>query len=471
MRTAVESLQMPGQAKPDPRKAIRDPIHGLIPRYTDEIRIMDTRVFQRLRGIRQLAMAHLVYPGALHTRFDHSIGTMHVAARICQRLREFKYMNEQETKTVRLAALLHDIGHGPFSHVSEFLLDRHYDKDKIGTLPERERIHEKITVEIIARNKEIWDVLNSKTRKDIVKLLSDRGQRDFRSDIVSGPLDADKMDYLKRDSHFAGVEYGRYDLEKIVDSCRVERRGSESYLAFDHEGVYALEQLVMGKYHMAQQVYFHRVRSITDAMLVRGLTIAIQNDDSIASRLFTYDGSDAFLEAYLSFDDEHLLRALRQSGDPKVQEIFSRLADRCLFKQVCHLPLEEIPDALDRDRLSKLNPETDEARELERQIGKELNVDPDFVIINRWSVRNPTYRPPGYEIKPEEILILDRHGTARKANEFPDLIFALNTTAASRQAIDVYAPRDAWNYPEAMAEAERAHCEEAVKRLIISHAS
>ncbi|MDP2949728.1 MAG: HD domain-containing protein, partial [Chloroflexota bacterium] len=102
---------------------------------------MNTRVFQRLRRIRQLAMAHLVYPGALHTRFEHSVGTMHVAGRICERLSEFKYINQQDTKAVRLAALLHDIGHGPFSHVSEFLLDRDYDRDKIQALPDRERIH------------------------------------------------------------------------------------------------------------------------------------------------------------------------------------------------------------------------------------------------------------------------------------------------------------------------------------------
>ncbi|MGA9350839.1 MAG: HD domain-containing protein, partial [Anaerolineae bacterium] len=133
---------------------------------------MDTRVFQRLRGIRQLAMAHLLYPGALHTRFDHSVGTMHVAGRICERLRESKYISQQETRAVRLAALLHDIGHGPFSHVSEFLLDRHYDKDKMGILPERERIHEKITLQIIQQNKEIRGVLTPKMRTDIVNLLS-----------------------------------------------------------------------------------------------------------------------------------------------------------------------------------------------------------------------------------------------------------------------------------------------------------
>jgi hypothetical protein len=462
---------MAGQAKPDPRKAIRDPIHGLIRRYPDEIRIMDTRVFQRLRGIRQLAMAHLLYPGTLHTRFDHSVGTMHVASRICGRLKEFGAIDQRGTRIVRLAALLHDIGHGPFSHVSEFLLDRHYDRDKVGDLGEAAKIHEKITLQIIRQNQEIGHVLTPKTRTAIVDLLSDTGQRDFRRDVVSGPLDADKMDYLKRDSYFAGVEYGRYDLEKIVDACRVHQRGSESFLAFDHEGVYALEQLVMAKYHMEQQVYFHRVRSITDAMLVRGLTLAIRNDDDTACRLFKYDGSAAFLDTYLSFDDEELLQALRKSTDTKARAIFSRLTDRRLFKQVCDLPLGAVRDALTRSSLSRLNAESPETRCLEEHIGEKLGADPDFVIVTRWSVKNPTYRAAGFGIEPGEIIILDRHGTPMAIGDFQDLIFYLNKTAASSESIHVYAPRDEWSDPRRTSGAQRSQCEETVKELILSHSN
>jgi HD superfamily phosphohydrolase len=462
---------MSAQAKPDPRKAIRDPIHGLIPRYSDEIRIMDTRVFQRLRGIRQLAMAHLVYPGAVHTRFDHSLGTMHVAGKICERLSEFKYINPQETKAVRLAALLHDIGHGPFSHVSELLLDRHYDKDKVGILPERERIHEKITLQIIQQNKEIQDILSPKMRADIVALLSDTGERDFKRDIVSGPVDADKMDYLRRDSYFAGVEYGRFDLEKIVDVCRVAPYRSESYLVLDHEGVYAVEQFVMAKYHMGQQVYFHRVRSITDAMLVRGVTMAINAGDELACRVFRYDGSQAFLDAYLSVDDEEILQALRQSADAKVRELFSRLGERRLFKQVCELPPETVDHALARGSLLKLDAQTPAARALEERIGEKLGVDPDFVIVTKWSVRNPTYRPAGYQIEPGDIMILDKNNTVRKIDEFPGLIFSFNKDAASLDRIHVYAPMDEWNQPGGGTDQERGHCEQAVRQILISNAS
>jgi HD superfamily phosphohydrolase len=207
----------------DIRKAIRDPVHGLIPRSPKEIGLMNTAVFQRLRRIRQLAMAHLVYPGALHTRFDHSVGTMHVAARICERLRDFDAINDSETRIVRLAALLHDIGHGPFSHVTEYLLNGHYDRNALGDLGSQDKIHEGITAQIVAGNAEIASVLSEEEREAVVELLKDPPKRDFKHDIISSSLDADKMDYLLRDSHFAGVQYGRFDLEKIIDACRVHR--------------------------------------------------------------------------------------------------------------------------------------------------------------------------------------------------------------------------------------------------------
>src|SRR4030042_5464564 len=155
----------------DIRNAIRHPVHGLIPRDSQEIRLMNTGVFQRLRRIRQLAVAHLVYPGALHTRFEHCVGTMYVAGKICDRLREFRQISEAETRIVRVAALLHDIGHGPFSHVSEYLLDRHYDREALGDLGSRGKIHERITVQLIDRNPEIATVLSEEERQAVAELL------------------------------------------------------------------------------------------------------------------------------------------------------------------------------------------------------------------------------------------------------------------------------------------------------------
>lgn len=434
---------------------------------------MDTAVFQRLRGIRQLAMAHLVYPGAFHTRFDHSLGTMHVASRICDRLMEFHKIDEDGRRIVRVAALLHDIGHGPFSHVTEYLLDRHYDRKALGELGSRGKIHESLTVQIIDENPEIASILPTEERQAVLGLLGESKRRDFKRDIISSSLDADKMDYLLRDSYFAGVRYGWFDLEKIIDACRVAEAGGESYLALHHEGIYAFEQLAMAKYHMGQQVYFHRVRAITDAMLVRGLSIAIQDGGALVSSLFRYDGSPEFLERYLAYDDDKLLRTLAESQHVKVQDLFSRLLERRLFKQICDLPLtpEEVKNAVVRDRLARLDPETNGTRTLEEAIGDRLAIDPDFVIVNKWSVGNPTFRTASDRLNPEEILIFDKRNTPRKPSEFPDLTFAFNTTAESRESIQVYAPQDHWSDPEAETDQERDQCRETVQEIIIQRMS
>jgi hypothetical protein len=454
----------------DTRNAIRDPIHGLIRRYPQEIRLMNTGVFQRLRRIRQLAMAHLVYPGALHTRFDHSLGTMHVAAKICERLE----ISEDETQVVRLAALLHDIGHGPFSHVSEYLLDRHYDREALHDLGSRGKIHEQITVQLIAGNAEIASVLSEEERRAVLELLWESTQRDFKHDIISSSLDADKMDYLLRDSYFAGVQYGNFDLEKIIDACRVHReRGGESYLALSHEGIYAFEQLAMAKYHMGQQVYFHRIRAITDAMLVRGLNIAIREGDAATSALFRYDGSSAFLERYLAYDDDGVLRTLAESDQCKVRDLFRRLLERRLLKQVCELRLqsEDVRDAVARDRLARLEPESAEAAALEKAIGHRLDIDPDLVIVNRWSVAKPAFGSVSDRLDPNEILIVDRDGTPRKVSDFPGLSIDFKAIAESPQTIQVYAPRDHWNDPDADTSTERKECQDTVREIVIQHVS
>ena len=452
---------------PDPRKAIRDPIYGLIPRTNEEIRLMNTAVFQRLRRIRQLAMAHLVYPGAVHTRFDHSIGTMHVAGRICTFLQDLQKITEQETRIVRLAALLHDIGHGPFSHVSEYLLDHHCKRDvsdDLGT-----NIHERLTVQLIQDSPEIGGILSDAERQAVVTLLSPSKQRNFKRDIISSSLDADKMDYLLRDSYFAGVKYGTFDLDKIIDACRVHEAGDESYLALHYEGVYAFEQLVMARYHMGQQVYFHRIRAITDALIVRTVNIAIRDKDNDVFSIFQYDGSPDFLERYLKTDDERLLHTLMGSQNLKVSQLSTRLYQRCLLKQICHLSLipEEVPNAVTRDKLAKLQPETEGARSLEQAIASKLGIDPDFVIVNTRNAGNPTFRSPSYRLDPEEILILDKDNTPKKASQFP--VCLASTTAESTQSIQVYAPRDAWNDPEAETTQERDELEHTVRQIIIQH--
>jgi len=415
-------------------------------------------------------MAHLVYPSALQTRFEHSVGTMEVAGRMARRLSEFGEVDEAGMRVVRLAALLHDIGHGPFSHVSEYLLERFCDRSRIGDVGPTEKIHEKITADIITQDDEIASVLPQEDRESIVQLIADSETRRFERDIVSSSLDADKMDYLLRDSYFAGVEYGRFDLEKIIDVCRVHRAGNESYLAFDQEGIYAIEQLVLAKYHMSQQVYYHRIRAVTDAMLVRGLGIAVREDIPPAKGLYAYDGSSDFFTNYLKYYDDYVIQLLSECPHDKVREIFSRLLDRRLLKEVWKFPVDEIEDSILRDRLSRLEFESEQSEALEASIAEELAVDKALVIVTRQSVKNPTFRTPSYSLAEEEIIVLDRDGRPRKIGDFPDLIFNLNTRAESRETLHVFAPRDDWT-DATVEDGERNELRGRVKRLVLAAAS
>ncbi len=450
----------------DYRKAIRDPIHGLIPRRPTEISLMDTHVFQRLRRIRQLALAHLVYPGAVNTRFEHSVGTMHIAGLMCERLRDFAEFDEEEMNRIRAAALLHDIGQGPFSHVSEFLLELHSDRCSLA-VKDTAKIHEIVTTDIIMKNKEIADILPDQDKESIVRLIKGSQLRDFRHDIISSSLDADKMDYLIRDSYYAGVRYGQYDLEKIIDSLRIYSRGAESFLVVDHEGVYALEQLVLAKHHMTQQVYAHRVRCITDAMIVRGIQLAIGEGNEELLRLYRYDGTERFIDNYLDYHDEKVIDlACSQSDSPKARTVFLRLKNRCLFKQVCGFELrqDEIPNVLVRGDLVQLERGAPLQRELEKSIADRLRIDPDYVIVYRRKVKDPSYLPVGYGLDEEETYVLRKNNEPEKLREFPDLVFSLKKEQEPAPQVNVYAPMERWKQ---WSQEDKSALQEELKTIIV----
>ena len=423
---------------------IRDPIHGLIELLPKEVDVINTRVFQRLRRIRQLAMAFLVYPGTLHTRFDHSIGVMHIAGRICERLKQFSDI-DVECEQVRLAALLHDVGHGPFSHVSEHLLDKYVPQDRGAT---REKIHEKITVDIIKNDPEIRNVLKPEERQFIVEMIEGKPTRDFQRDIVSSDLDADKMDYLLRDSYFAGVKYGTYDLEKIIESCRVYYEEDESYLAISDEGIYALEQLLLARHHMTQQVYFHRVRSISDAMIVRGIELVIEGNQEI-EQLYRYNDTSEFTENYIEYHDERLIDILKRCDQEKARNIFDRLYSRKLFKMIGELPLKDVDSAPAKRRLLQMDDEQNEQkRKWEKRIAEHLKIDPDYVIVNKLHIRNPNYRSRSYSLNPEAIMIFDENQPNLKSlsSYATELILARPPAdEADLETVQVYVPPDGWS--------------------------
>ncbi|RJP94110.1 MAG: HD domain-containing protein [Desulfobacteraceae bacterium] len=332
-------------------REIRDPVFNFIRLTGTEADIVNSTVFQRLRGIRQLAFANLVYPGALHTRFEHSLGVCHITNMMAKALN----VSDEEERLLRLAALLHDIGHGPFSHISEDILEIYSKKDESqGTY----KIHEAITADIIKQNQELNKHISESDRDKIIKILASGYGDPLLHSIVSGPLDADKQDYLLRDSYFCGVKYGVFDLSQLHRELKPVRDEIEGkYLMISQDGVHALEQFVLAKYYITNQVYRHRVRLITDQMLIRAITIGI-DDDKIEElqKLYTYQADPKYLENYLDWDDSKFMVMLTDNrfGGTKCHELLMGLKSRNLLKRVYRKQIKELPEIC-RDSLFNIS--------------------------------------------------------------------------------------------------------------------
>jgi uncharacterized protein len=325
------------------RLEVRDPIHGFVYREPEERDVMDTCIFQRLRRLRQLALASLVYPGATHSRFEHSVGAFHLAGKIAGALD----IDASETRLLKLAALLHDIGHGPFSHVAEPILKRHSDKKKLGDQVAESKVHELISWQIISTDKELARLISDKHREQIVGLLKGTWGPSYLQEIVSGPVDADKQDYLLRDSLFSGVKYGVYDQERLSNTLVIHDDNDDKFLAISIDGLHALEQFVLAKYYMTTQVYRHKIRLITDQMIERGIALGIE-EDKVAwlKTLYSFDGSPEYVAHYLEWSDDRLINEILGSATPDgyAKRFFTRLYNRQLFKCIFDVDQNDFPD-------------------------------------------------------------------------------------------------------------------------------
>ncbi len=256
---------------------VRDPIHGFIRLREQpelrELRLVNHPIFQRLRRIKQLAMAYLAFPGAQHTRFDHSLGVLHIASLIGEAMEPG--LTKAQTTSLRLAALCHDIGHGPFSHISESAFEACAPQGG-----EAEKLHERITHAIVQKVLPASDLLPPDQAQEIAAILSPgEGLASVLKDAVSGPLDADKLDYLLRDSYFAGVKYGVYDLDRLLSAVTRIDDGPESHIGVRLDDVPAVDQYVLARHNMGQ-VYYHKVRRVADAMLVRSVVLACEEGNT-----------------------------------------------------------------------------------------------------------------------------------------------------------------------------------------------
>ncbi|MDG6989404.1 MAG: HD domain-containing protein [Nitrososphaerota archaeon] len=275
--------------KPRPVAEIRDPVHGYVRMTAVEKELIDSPFVQRLRRIHQLAGSYLVYPGATHTRFEHVVGTMHVAGQIAESLVRTSQLEGDEVQEVRVAALLHDVGHGPFSHMYEEVLSG-------GKI----RSHEDISQRVILKTS-VGDILrrNGFSPKSMSEFAVGqlRSKPPFMNEMIAGSLSADMMDYLPRDSYFTGVEYGKVDTQRVIDSLHV----AGGHLVIDDAALYAYEALLLARYEMFKAVYFHRTVRAAELMLIRAMKLA----DEV---LGLTDLTD--MESYLDLTDEVVLHKL-----------------------------------------------------------------------------------------------------------------------------------------------------------------
>lgn len=368
------------------KKFIRDSVYGDIRLNEIEVEVMDNPQFQRLRRIKQLGLISLIYPGANHTRFEHSIGTMHIASKLADKLD----LNQDDKELVRISALLHDIGHGPFSHVSEGVL----------SFP-----HEELTKYVI-ENTAIRDIIEKKF--DITKIIEIINGEGKFGPIVSGELDADRMDYLLRDSHYTGVAYGIIDYERIISNLNLNK-----HLSLDIKGVQAAEGALVSRYFMYPSVYQHHTTRIVNSMFRRGLKKLIDSGIINENDMYKYDDAD-------------IIGIFRNSeGYPK--EIMKRLDNRNLFKRVKTIRLDNFKNP---EKLYKI--ENKELRKAEEEIAMDYDIDKDYVILN-------IAEYPRFDEMKTEVSV---DGKLYPLTEISNIIAALSKARFNIPDISLYVPEE-----------------------------
>ena len=294
---------------------IKDPVHGYVYITEQEKEIIDSYPVQRLHRLRQLAGSEYVYPGANHTRFEHSIGVMYLASRVVENSGISQYISEDEAKLVKIAGLLHDVGHGPFSHVFEHLLDRELGKT-----------HEDLTTWII-ENSELKEILrrNGYHPEEVGKLAVGRLHRPkkaFLDQIISSAVDVDKQDFIVRDTHHTGAEYGFVDIFRLIHALDV----LGGNLAVDLGALSALESLIIARMESFRSIYFHRVGRAAQIMLAMAMEKA--NGELGFTRFKTPDD-------YMAMDDYTVWTALKncKKSNAIIRDLERRRLLKCAYER------------------------------------------------------------------------------------------------------------------------------------------
>ncbi len=343
---------------------IKDPVHGYVYITENEKEIIDSYPVQRLRRLRQLAGSEYVYPGANHTRFEHSVGVMYLASRVTENANFSQLLSEEEAEMVKIAALLHDVGHGPFSHVFEQLLIKELDKT-----------HEDITTWMIERS-ELKDKLTNTgyKPKDVGKLAVGKlrkPKRAFLDQIISSAVDVDKQDFIVRDTHHTGAEYGYIDIFRLIHALDVLGEN----LAVDLGALSALESLIIARIESFKSIYFHRVGRAAQIMLAIAMEKA---DEELGLTKFKT------AEDYLAMDDYTVWTALKncEQSSQIIENLERRKMLKCAYERTFYEKDTTISNIFGLEAYRK---------QMQGEIAKEAKVDAESVIIDVPTVPSVPY--------------------------------------------------------------------------------
>jgi HD superfamily phosphohydrolase len=366
---------------------IIDPIHGFVRAFGIEIKIIDNPIFQRLRRIKQLSGAHLTYPGAQHTRFEHSLGVMHIAGQAAQALEEKGIFNSDDIANIRIAALLHDIGHGPFSHLFEEVAQR-----------KRKNSHELLGRDLILKT-EIGDLISESgfNKKFITNLAFGDSKFQFMNEIISGALSADIMDYLLRDGYFTGAEHAKIDHKRITQSLDVYKKK----LALEKSALYSFESMMHSRYQMFKAVYFHKTVRSAEVMLLESIRLAYDELGLSSMSLDNYiELTDDYLLARLVSLPTHtpeLKRAQKFAKDYQNRELF-----KCVFERIF----------TKKDQFSN-----SKTSQIKNAISKKSKIDENEIFVDSSVTPSIPLSPSKKESK--FLILISRHNNKISAKEIP----------------------------------------------------
>ncbi|HEY8425182.1 MAG TPA: HD domain-containing protein [Limnochordales bacterium] len=411
-------------------KIFRDPVHDFITvRDPLLVQLVDTPELQRLRRIRQLGTASATYHGAEHSRFGHCLGAMHVMAKVLGRLRQRDpgIVDERLERLACAAALLHDIGHGPFSHGLERVITP-------------SRGHEHWTRAILSGPSQVHEVLESYEpgfSGAVLRVLTGDlpdGQR-WLHHLVAGQLDVDRMDYLLRDALFTGAVYGRFDLERLINTLMLV----DGQVVFSYKGIPTAEEYVLARHYMYWQVYFHKTTRAQELLLqaiwrrakelyaTGGLGTGPDVPPSLEP--FLRDG-DGTLEAYLAIDDHDVLYAFKRwqyARDAILADLSARFLHRRLPKPLFRQPRPTIPD---------------EWVAVAKQVCSRRGWNPEYYcLLDRTSDIPYDYYTEGVAaITHPPLLAVDEFGELKELSKVSEVIRALATRP--RSGANLYVPED-----------------------------